>query len=201
MADGIDFPPRQVPFPDLDYGGMETGGPPHGSQVNGWPYDLIDDLRVTSWNPPTADFAARGGAVHYAGPRPGKGSYPPNIDRGILYRCQDERAQIETFWATSGGTRLQCVDATADDEQARLWVYADTNKVYFDLKIHKSDGAKLYIVDDVMKCSIKIDTNDFPTNSDPAELTVSLREMEICEKDDQGNAKKILVLCSQPYTT
>ena len=196
MADGIDFPPRQLPFPDLDYGGMDTGGAPHGSTCNGWPYDLIDDVEVSPWNPPTTN-RARGGSVHYAGSRPGAGGSPPDIDRGFYYTTDATEVITQAFWGQNSDYYFQTL---VKSTEASIWAYADQGKYNFKV-LADNQKARLDLWDDTKKNYVIVSTQDFPANSNPAQLTVQLREIDICEKDANGNSKKILVLCSEPYTT
>ena len=193
MADGMDFPPRQVPFPDLDYGGMETGGAPHSSMVNGFPYDLIDDIPVTQWNPPTTDSRARGGAVHYAGGRPGRGSYPPSIDRGFYYTVDGSEVITQSFWGQNSDYYFQ---TTVKSTEASIWGYADQGKYNFKA-IADNDKSSLSLWDEQKSNYIILSTEDFPDS--PDSIVVKIRELESCEKDSSGNPKKVLVLCSEPY--
>lgn len=195
MADGIDFPPRQVPFPDLDYGGMEMGGAPHSSQINGHPYDLIDDVPVTSFNPPLTDSHARGGATHYSGPRV-KGGYP-EIDRGFYYTVDNSEVITQSFWGVNSDYYFQTL---VKSTEVSIWGYADEGNYNFKVLVD-AEKSRLDIWDKPRDNYIIIDTSDFPENSDPESLVVSLREIDICEEDGNGNPKKMLVLCSQPYTT
>jgi hypothetical protein len=199
MADDvIGFPPNQVPFGEMDYGGMLTGGAPSGNTSNGYPYDLIDDLPVSSFEPPTSDEYARGGAVHYSGGRGSYGSGYPTRDRGFYYWVKDDGVLTESFWGDESDPDVYFRTSVKAD-RALIWAYADDGDKQFLVRADNTE-AFVQLVDYASPNRyVTIATVDFPTGTIPDTLEVKLREIEICETDASGNPKKILVLCSQPY--
>lgn len=200
MSDNLEFlPPHQFsPLEDLGMLGGAGGGQIF-TQGSGQPYDLIDDLPVSSGHTTTK---ARGGAVHFDNPpqtSTGTRSYPA-LDRAFFFTVDDNEVITQSFWGTPDSSPPYYFQTLVKSTEASIWGYADDGVCNFKALV---DDDKSYLKlwkDDSPYKTIDINTDDFPSGTtDPSDLVVKLREIEICEKDDDGNPKKMLVLCSEPY--
>jgi hypothetical protein len=135
--------------------------------------------------------------VHYEGSRPGAGGAPPDIDRGFYYTTDHKEVITQAFWGKNSDYYFQSL---VKSNEASIWAYADKGKYNFKV-LADNDKARLDLWDDTKQNYVIVSTKDFPDNSTPAQLTVQLREVDTCETDSNGNPKKMLVLCSQTYTT
>lgn len=196
--DDLEFLPPYK-FSELEhrrYGPEGSGGIfPQGS---GQPYDLIEDLPISSGHETTR---ARGGAVHFDNPprtSSGSRSYPA-LDRAFFFTVNNTQVITQSFWGTPENSPPYYFQTLVKSDEVSIWAYANTGEKNFKV-IADDNKASIEAWDDASpKKWIIINTEDFPTGTNPDELLVKLREMEICEKDANGNPKKILVLCSQPY--
>jgi hypothetical protein len=119
MEGDITFPPYQPPFADLEHAQAGDGGGPKASNfVNGYPYDLIDDVPVSGWKPVTTS-SAKGGAVYYSGAR-FPGSYP-TIDRAYYYRVDSAEVITQSFWGQSIDVYFQTL---VKSTESSIWGYA-----------------------------------------------------------------------------
>jgi hypothetical protein len=198
-----DLPPFPPPmrFGDFDDPSPLSATPPHGGMVNGYPYDLIDNMPLEAIDPPTTSFAM-GGAVHYSGGRGGPSTSYPLRDRGYYYKVNETECLSEVYWGNETSPEYY-VTIRVKQDKAHLWGYGENGTINFQGLAQDGEGASLEVWDTSDSANakyVKIKTDDFPANpSEP--LFVKLREIEICEKDDNGNPYKILVLCSQKYST
>ena len=113
-----------------------------------------------------------------------------------------EGASLEV-WGTSDSGNERYAGMEVTDTKAHLWGYGDNGRTNFQALAEDGEGASLEVWDTSDSGNakyVKIKTDDFPANPS-VPLFVKLREMEICEKDGNGNPYKILVLCSQKYST
>jgi hypothetical protein len=165
-----------------------------GDIPTGDPYDLL--AKITYSNPadpssPSTD--AQIGAIRHS-----DGDY----DRGALSKVDDTSAKMQV-WDGPSASSERYVGMAVTDTKSKLWGYGEEGDINFQALAQDGEGASLEVWDTSDSANakyVKIKTDDFPANpSEP--LFVKLREIEICEKDDNGNPYKILVLCSQKYST
>jgi hypothetical protein len=132
MSDVIGFPPPMV-FRDLDQGGVLTGGGPSSNSSNGYPYDLIDEVPVSSYAPITTALA-KGGAVHYTN-RGSMGDTYPTIDRGYFYKVDDDEVITQSFWGQNSDYYFQ---SQVKSNEVSIWGYADSGAYNFKQKAESS---------------------------------------------------------------
>ena len=118
MEGDISFLPYQPPFAELDHAQAGSGSPSSSNFVSGYPYDLIDDIPVTSFKPVSTDSYARGGAVHYSGAR-SPGSYP-TIDRAYYYKVDSAQVITQSHWGENYDVYFQ---TTVKSNEASVWGY------------------------------------------------------------------------------
>lgn len=202
MTGDLEFlPPHR--FSPLEGVEMLTGGDGQVfTQGSGQPYDLIDDL-PTEGSGSRVTTRARGGAVHFDNPpqtSTGSRSYP-QLDRAFFFTVDDTQVITQAFWGTPENAPPYYFQTLVKDDEVSIWAYADTGQKNFKV-IANDNKASIEAWDDASpKKWIIINTEDFPSGTDPDELLVKLREIDTCEKDSNGNPLKMLVLCSQTYTT
>ena len=196
MDGDITYLPYQPPFADLDHAQAGDGGGPGSSNfVNGYPYDLIDEVPVSTFKPVTTSLA-KGGAVHYDGGRT-RGSYP-SIDRAYYYRVDGTEVITQSYWGSNIDVYFQTL---VKSNEASIWGYGPNGKCNFKAKVEADKSFLTLWEDGSPYKTIDINTEHFPSGTTPSDLVVKLREIEICEVDSNGDPKKMLVLCSEPYTS
>jgi len=222
MDGDIYFPPYQPPFPELEHAQAGDGGGPGASNfVNGYPYDLIDDVQVSDWKPVTTS-SAKGGAVYYGGART-VGSYP-TIDRAYYYKVDGTEVLTQSFWGQNFDVYFQTL---VKSTEASIWGYvldhnykikADATQIKYELWNDSGDyfaalvksnessfwgnsnsGYNYKTIANSSKASIEAWGDGkyiiIATNDFTQQATtVKLRELELC--DD----KRALFLCSEPYS-
>jgi len=93
---------------------------------------------------------------------------------------------------TASGYNKIFPSGTGDDNQISLWINAGGETGV--QATTEGGSAEKKIIFDINQKEIKS-----MSQSTENVLTIALREVDYCDKD--GNEFKILVLCSEPYTT
>lgn len=132
MDGDITYLPYQPPFADLEHAQARDGGTPGSSNfVNGYPYDLIDEVPVSSFKPVTTSLA-KGGAVHYNGVRT-RGSYP-TIDRAYYYRVDNSEVITQSYWGANIDVYFQTL---VKSNEASIWGYGPNGNANFTAKVDR----------------------------------------------------------------
>lgn len=156
MDGDISYLPYQPPFSDLEHAQVGGGGGATSSNfVNGHPYDLIDEVPVTSFKPVSTNSHAKGGAVHYDGARV-PGGYP-SIDRAYYYKVDGSRVITQSYWGSNIDVYFQ---TEVKSNEASIWGYGPSGNYNFKQLVDASK-AEYKIWDGAGKhCDIKVSSTE-----------------------------------------
>jgi len=142
------FPPSQVPFPELDFGGGLPQAPTFSATRTAQPYDLVEDLPgyqhdELGWQ----TQRARGGAVHYSEQMQWTlRAEVPTIDRAFYFTVDEREVGLWGFWGDENNPEWSFVVRTKSTE-SKMTLFDQGSSVYYEVLVNSDVSSQWGYVD------------------------------------------------------